>query len=388
MSTTTSRGNAARRAALGTTAAIAGMLTAGVSTAFLALLLSDQGCSVPDGTPSAEAQRAIPPVMLAAYQAAAVQYHLPWEVLAGIGKEECDNGLDADPSCAIQPGAQGPGVANSAGASGPMQIGVGGLAGDAYQSLRQYLPAGQRDLGPHDPTVAVELAALVLIHDKGAPTGKPIDSYLPYVRAYNGTGPAADAYASRVIADAHQYEGGDTLAAVGVGCAAAQDTYVNPFSRATVLVAERIDMGVDYSGRGPILALGDAKITYATADDPGWAYCGAAGAITLQLVDGPDEGRDIYITEGIAPTVAAGQTVSAGQPIADFAGTGCIEIGWSAIPDGVAPEAAALGQEAQGPNEDPGEHRTYCGNSMSELLASLGAPPGLTEGKTIVGDRC
>ena len=103
---------------------------------------------------------------------------------------------------------------------------------------------------------------------------------------------------------------------------------------------------------------------------------------------GQNEGRDIYIAEGIAPTVAAGQTVSAGQPIADFAGTGCIEIGWSAIPDGVAPEAAALGQEAQGPNEDPGEHRTYCGNSMSELLASLGAPPGLTEGKTILGDRC
>jgi hypothetical protein len=269
-----------------------------------------------------------------------------------------------------------------------MQIGVGGLAGDEYQTLRQYLPTGQRNLGPHDPTVAVELAALVLIRDKGAPPGKPIDAYVRYVRAYNGTGPAADAYASRVIADAHQYEGGETLSAVGVGCAAAQDTYVNPFSRASALVPERIDMGVDYSGRGSIIALGDAKITYATPEDPGWAYCGAAGAVTLQLIDGPDRGRDIYITEGIAPTVPAGVTVTAGQKIAEFAGTGCIEIGWSAIPDGVEPEAAALGQEARGPNEDPGEHRTYCGNSMSELLASLGAPAGLTEGKTIVGDRC
>ena len=388
MSTIARRRSAARRAALGTTAAIAGVITAGVSAAFLALLFTDQGCSVPDGTPSAEARQTIPSVMLAAYQAAAVRYHLPWELLAGIGKEECDNGLDADPSCAIQPGATGPGVANSAGASGPMQIGVGGLAGDAYRTLRQYLPAGQQDLGPHDPTVAAELAALVLIRDKGAPIGRPIDAYLPYVRAYNGTGPAADAYASRVIADAHQYEGGDTLAAVGVGCAAAQDTYVNPFSRAADLVAERIDMGVDYSGRGPILALGDAKVTYSTAHDPGWAYCGAAGAVTLHLIDGPDEGRDIYITEGIAPTVAAGQTVSAGETIADFAGTGCIEIGWSAVPGAVAPEAAALGQQAQGPNEDPGDNLTYCGNSMSELLASLGVPPGLTEGRTVVGDRC
>ena len=388
MSAIGTRKSTARRAALGTTAALAGVMTAGVSTAFIALLLTDQSCSVPQGTPSANAQHAIPSVMLAAYQAAGTQYNLPWEVLAGIGKEECDNGLDTDPSCAIQPGAHGPGVSNSAGASGPMQIGVGGLAGDAYQTLRQYLPLAQQGLGPHDPTAAVELAALVLIRAKGAPPGKPIDTYLPYVRAYNGTGPAADAYAARVIADAHQYEGGDTLASVGVGCAAAQDNYVNPFSRATELVAERIDMGVDYSGHGPILAIGDAKITYATTDDPGWAYCGAAGAVTLQLVDGPDESRDIYVTEGIAPTVTAGQTVAAGQAIADFAGARCIEIGWSAIPDGVAPEAAALEQQAQGPNGDPGDNLTFCGNNMSQLLASLGAPPGQSNGRTIVGDRC
>jgi hypothetical protein len=388
MSATASRRGTARRAALGTTAALAGVMTAGVSAAFIALLLGGQDCSVPEGAPSAEAQQTIPSVMLSAYQAAGTEYDLPWEILAGIGKEECDSGLDSDPSCTIQPGAEGPGVANYAGASGPMQIGVGGLAGDAYRSVRQYLPVGQQDLGPHDPTVAVELAALVLIHDKGAPPGKPIDAYLPYVRAYNGTGPAAQAYATRVIADAHQYQGGDTLAAAGVGCAAAQDAYVNPFSRSTGLVAERIDMGVDYSGRGPIVSLGDAKITYAATNDPGWAYCGAAGAVTLQLVDGPDEGRDIYIAEGIAPTVAAGNTVRAGQTIAHFAGARCIEIGWSAIADGVEPKAAVLGQAAKGPNEDPGENRTYCGNSMSELLASLGAAPGLTEGKAIVGDRC
>ena len=50
-----------------------------------------------------------------------------------------------------------------------MAIGVGGAAGDAYDSLRRYLP--NPALGPHDPTTAVELAALVLIKDKGAPTG-------------------------------------------------------------------------------------------------------------------------------------------------------------------------------------------------------------------------
>jgi hypothetical protein len=388
VSATATRSRTAGRGALGTTAALAGVVTAGVGAAFLALLVTEQGCTVPEGSASAAAKQQIPAVMLTAYQQAGTAYGLPWEILAGIGKEECDHGLTPDPSCTIQPGARGTGTANYAGASGPMQIGVGGAAGDEYQTLRHYLPPAQQALGPHDPIVAAELAALVLIKDKGAPTGKPIDAYGPYVRAYNGSGPAAAAYADRVIADAHQYQGGDTLAAAGVGCAAAQDSYVNPFSQAHGLVPGRIDMGVDYTGHGALVALGDAKITYATSDDPGWAYCGAAGALTLQLLDGPDQGRDIYMAEGLAPTVAAGRTVAAGQTVATFAGQDCIEIGWSATAGGVEPEAAALGQQAKGAGEDPGANRTFCGNSMSELLASLGAPPGVAGSRPVVGGRC
>ena len=109
------------------------------------------------------------------------------------------------PSCTLQPGATGRGTANPAGASGLMQTGIGGAAGDACDPLRKYLP--NPDLGPHDPTTAVQLGALVLIKDKGAPTGQPINTYFPYARAYNGTGRAADAYAARVIADTDSYQG-------------------------------------------------------------------------------------------------------------------------------------------------------------------------------------
>jgi hypothetical protein len=165
--------------------------------------------------PSPVAQRDIPSTFLAVYEQVGAQYRIPWEFPAGVGKEECDHGQDADPSCTPQPGATGPGVANCAGASGPMQIGVGGgpcgSAGDAYDSLRRYLP--DPSLGPHDPTTAVELAALVLIKDKRAPTGESIDSYWPYVRAHNGAGPVADAYADWVIADAHAYQGAQVDAA-------------------------------------------------------------------------------------------------------------------------------------------------------------------------------
>src|SRR5438067_5871594 len=191
--------------------------------AALLTVVIGQGCSgsgVGDA-PSRVAVRDIPARMLAIYQQVGARYKLPWEILAGIGKEECGHGLLPDPSCTPQPGAKGPGVANFAGASGPMQVGIGGAAGDEYDALRHFLP--DPSLGPHDPTTAVELAALVLIKDKRAPTGQPIDAYREYARAHNGSGPMAEANAARVLADAHAYQGAGRIA-VGAACSAAVGT--------------------------------------------------------------------------------------------------------------------------------------------------------------------
>jgi len=182
--------------------------------------------------PSVLAIRDIPASFLRIYERVGARFKIPWEVLAGIGQEECDQGRLPDPSCTPRPGATGPGVANFAGASGPMQIGVGGLAGNEYQSLRRYLP--DPSLGPHDPTTAVELAALALIRDKGAPIGQPIDAYAVYVRAYNGSGPAADAYAARVLADAHAYQGAGTTA-FGPSCSEALGTPIVPGTKGRIL---------------------------------------------------------------------------------------------------------------------------------------------------------
>jgi hypothetical protein len=65
---------------------------------------------------SALAQREIPPLYLRLYEEAARRYGLDWAILAGIGKVECDHGLDPAPSCTHE------GVVNSAGAGGPMQF--------------------------------------------------------------------------------------------------------------------------------------------------------------------------------------------------------------------------------------------------------------------------
>jgi cell wall-associated NlpC family hydrolase len=58
----------------------------------------------------------IPPEYLALFQAAGQHYGVPWAVLAGIGKVECDDGQDPDPSCTQE------GAVNYAGAGGPMQF--------------------------------------------------------------------------------------------------------------------------------------------------------------------------------------------------------------------------------------------------------------------------
>jgi Transglycosylase SLT domain len=112
--------------------AAAGLIAAGVAAlagiafvlvAALAALggasLSSDGVSTSSGQGdgvSALAQREIPPLYLRLYEEAARRYGLDWAILAGIGKVECDHGLDPAPSCTQE------GVVNSAGAGGPMQF--------------------------------------------------------------------------------------------------------------------------------------------------------------------------------------------------------------------------------------------------------------------------
>jgi hypothetical protein len=178
--------------------------------------------------PSRVAVHDIPASFLRIYEQVGAQYKIPWEVLAGIGKEECDHGRNPDPSCTPQPGARGPGVANCCGASGPMQIGIGGASSDNYDRLRQFLP--DPALGPHDPTTAVQLAALYLLKSAGAPTSQPIDAYRAAVLDYNHD----PAYVDRVLADAHAYQGAGT-AAFGPSCSAALGTPLVPGTKARIL---------------------------------------------------------------------------------------------------------------------------------------------------------
>lgn len=182
--------------------------------------------------------------------------------------------------------------------------------------------------------------------------------------------------------------GAQTVAQCTTGAVAA-GTYVNPFRLIKGLVAQLVDMGVDYDGTGPITTLGAARIVLAgTGIGGGWTCQGGPnGGVVYQLVDGPDKNRYVYVTEDVVPTIAANPSkiVPAGTPIANMTGGGnCIEIGWAPGPS-YSTVASSLGQQSSG---DPGSNRTYCGQQMSDLLHSTGAPAGLTEGKPVTGTTC
>ena len=149
---------------------------------------------------------------------------------------------------------------------------------------------------------------------------------------------------------------------------AATAVYLNPLRKISGLMVERIDMGADFGGSGPVYAIGDGVITNATADSPGWP---GGGWITYQLTDGPAKGLMVYLAEDVTPTVQVGQHVTPNTVIANmYNGSAGIETGW-AMPDGSSAESqlpAAGGISGNGP------FPTAVGKNFAELLNALGVP--------------
>jgi hypothetical protein len=145
--------------------------------------------------------------------------------------------------------------------------------------------------------------------------------------------------------------------------------YRNPLRDVSDLILERIDMGVDFGGAGPVFAIGDAVITNATGASGGWP---GGGWITYQLTDGPAAGLQVYLAEDVTPAVSVGQHVTSATVIANmFNGGDGIETGW-AQPGGNSAEsqlAEAGGISGGGP------FPTEVGLNFDALLQALGVPP-------------
>ena len=150
----------------------------------------------------------------------------------------------------------------------------------------------------------------------------------------------------------------------------APPVYANPLRSIADLVPERIDMGADFGGSGPVYALGNAVITNATGDSAGWP---GGGWITYRLTDGPAAGLSVYVAEDVTPAVQVGQEVSSSTVIANmFNGGAGIETGW-AQPDGASAESQL---PAAGAISGAGPFPTKVGLNFGQLLQAVGAPPG------------
>jgi len=166
----------------------------------LAIAAASGGINLSAPTPAAVAD--IPPDYLLLYQEAGLAFDIPWEVLAGIGKVECDHGRDPGPACWQE------GHTNSAGAGGPMQF----LA----STWQQYGIAANGGSTPDrwNAADAIVSAANFLKHD-GAP-----DNIEQAVFAYNHS----DAYVQQVLAwaglYASTYNANATAPASGIGTSA------------------------------------------------------------------------------------------------------------------------------------------------------------------------
>jgi hypothetical protein len=156
--------------------------------------------------------------------------------------------------------------------------------------------------------------------------------------------------------------------------------YRNPLRAVGNLILERIDMGVDYGGSGPVYAIGDAVITNADANNAGWP---GGGWITYRLTDGPAKGLMVYLAEDVKPAVQVGQKVTSSTVIANmFNGGAGIETGWAR-----ADASSAESQLAEaGSISGQGPFPTEVGLNFEELLQALGVPAAPNRNDTPHGE--
>jgi len=151
--------------------------------------------------------------------------------------------------------------------------------------------------------------------------------------------------------------------------------YANPLRAITALTPERIDQGVDYSGFGPIYALGGGVVL--STVNSGWP---GGTFISYRLTDGPASGLVVYAAEDIDPAVQVGEVVTTSTVLGQmYEGPSGIETGWADSSGDGTTMAAVDGQFT-------GSNSTAFGYNFSQLLSSLGASGGVLQNDPATGD--
>jgi murein DD-endopeptidase MepM/ murein hydrolase activator NlpD/lysophospholipase L1-like esterase len=165
--------------------------------------------------------------------------------------------------------------------------------------------------------------------------------------------------------------------ASGSGACSGTGAYKNPFRDVKQLRPERIDMGVDYAGEGPVYAIGPGTVHNLT--NPGWNYGGYDAFISIELSDGPAKGKYSFMAEACIPEkdLKIGDKVTADTVICHMINPGStgIETGW-ATPPGLGSGLA----KTDGGGYIEGK-ATELGENYNDLLVSLGVPSGVQQSR-------
>ena len=163
---------------------------------------------------SGTAKDSIPSDYLSWYKKVGQQYGVPWNILAGIGTVESDNGQSTLPG--VHSGS------NAFGAAGPMQIGIGGAASNNWGGAPVH-PAsevvngvatdedGDGIASVYDPADAIAGTAKILL------AHGVLSNVSAAIFAYNHL----DSYVQTVESNASRYASGGYSVAAGVGSPAA-----------------------------------------------------------------------------------------------------------------------------------------------------------------------
>jgi hypothetical protein len=151
--------------------------------------------------------------------------------------------------------------------------------------------------------------------------------------------------------------------------------YANPLRLIRHLHAKRIDEGVDYSGGGPVKALGPAVITLiARGTSYFWANVDG-NAVVEQMLSGPLAGISVYNAENCVPTKAlwVGEQVTSDTTLCRLRNHfPWLEIGFAKSDGSDIPAAWRVYRKVTDGS------KTAYGTDFSRLLGDLGAPEGNT----------
>lgn len=135
-----------------------------------------------------------------------------------------------------------------------------------------------------------------------------------------------------------------------------------------------VDQGIDFTGKGTVLALGTAQVTRVQRSGSGWP--GEGAVLVYRLLDGPARGQFVYVSEDFAPAAGLkpGSIVGKGKPLGQATGSGKapgIEVGW----------AGATGLPlAPRPAPRPADQQTPQGHSFDNFVQALGGTGGSDTG--------